>query len=279
MAVTVIGSVRSCGVTTLALTLAATWPSQRRVLLAELDPAGGTLAAACGWPSEPSLVSLAAAARRGGDPAMVWQHCQALSTGSAVLAGPVSAEHAQSALAMLGELTRRLSELDADVLVDGGRLDPVSPVSAVLDGADLALLAVRPRLTDLHALATWLDSHSIEAEQELIVIGDGPYSDAEIAEALGIPVLARVPWDPDAAQAIVSVPADSRELRLAPLVRAARSLADRLAREFDPLVPTSVAHAAAETSMTLRRKFTRALRPVATTAPSMNGVSDQGSSG
>jgi hypothetical protein len=180
---------------------------------------------------------------------------------------------------MLGELTRRLSELDADVLVDCGRLDPVSPVSAVLDGADLALLAVRPRLTDLHALATWLDSHSIEAEQELIVIGDGPYSDAEIGEALGIPVLARVPWDPDAAQAIVSVPADSRELRLAPLVRAARSLADRLATEFDPSVPTSEAHAAAETSMTLRRKFTRALRPAATTAPSMNGVSDQGSSG
>ena len=51
------------------------------------------------------------------------------------------------------------------------------------------------------------------------------------AEALGIPVLARMPWDPDAAQAIVSVPADSRELRLAPLVRAARSLADRLATD------------------------------------------------
>ena len=279
MAVTALGSVRSCGVTTLALTLAATWPSQRRVLLAELDPAGGTLAAACGWPSEPSVVSLAAAARRGGDPAMVWEHCQASPSGMAVLAGPVSGEQAQRALAMLDELTRRLNELDADVLVDCGRFDPVSPTSVVLNGADLALLAVRPRLADLHALATWLDSHSIEVERELIVIGDGPYSDAEIAEALGLPVLARMPWDPEAAQAIVSVPSDSRGLRLAPLVRAARSLADHLATKLDPPVGTTVAHAAAETPVTQRRKFTRVLRPAVTTAHSMNGVSGEGSSG
>ena len=41
-----------------------------------------------------------------------------------------------------------------------------------------------------------------------------------------------MPWDPDAASALVSVPASSRELRLAPLVRAARTLADRLATEL-----------------------------------------------
>jgi Flp pilus assembly CpaE family ATPase len=65
VSVVALGAVRSCGVTTLALALAATWPSSRRVLLAELDLAGGTLAAASGWPPEPGLVSLAAAARRG----------------------------------------------------------------------------------------------------------------------------------------------------------------------------------------------------------------------
>ena len=92
------GSVRSCGVTTLALSLAATWPPERRVLLVEADPAGGTLAAASGWPAEPSLVSLAAAARRGGDPALVWEHCHQLPGGAAVLAGPSSADHARSAL-------------------------------------------------------------------------------------------------------------------------------------------------------------------------------------
>lgn len=74
MAVVALGAVRSCGVTTLALALAATWPKDRRVLLVELDPAGGTLAAASGWPPEPSLVSLAAAARHTLDPDLVWEH-------------------------------------------------------------------------------------------------------------------------------------------------------------------------------------------------------------
>ena len=40
MSVVAFGAVRSCGVTTLALAVAATWPPSRRVLLAELDPAG-----------------------------------------------------------------------------------------------------------------------------------------------------------------------------------------------------------------------------------------------
>lgn len=87
MAVTALAAVRSCGVTTLAVALAATWPAGRRVLLAELDPAGATLAAGSGWPPEPGLVSLAAAACRGGDPTVVWEHCQDLPGGVPVLAG------------------------------------------------------------------------------------------------------------------------------------------------------------------------------------------------
>jgi hypothetical protein len=78
MTVVAVGSVRSCGVTTLALGLAATWPTGRQVVLVEADPAGGTLAAASGWPPEPGLVSLAAAARRGGDPGLLWEHCHQL---------------------------------------------------------------------------------------------------------------------------------------------------------------------------------------------------------
>lgn len=281
MALTAIGSVRSCGVTTLALSLAATWPSERRVLLAELDPAGGTLAAACGWPAEPSLVSLAAAARRGADPELVWKYCQPLPGGAAVLAGPPSSEHARRALAMLDELTRRLGELAAEVFVDCGRLDPASPTSAVLDGADLVLLAVRPRLADLHALSAWLDGHPIEAKARgLVAIGDGPYPDAEIAEALGIEVVARMPWDPVAAQALASAPADSRELRLAPLARAARSLGDRLAADLDSAVRTPVGQTTtAESSVALRRRLFRTWRPSADAFPSTNGAAPEEVSG
>ena len=104
MAVVAFGSVRSCGVTTLALSLAATWPPGHRVLLVEADPAGGTLAAGSGWPTEPSLMSLAAAARRGGEAAMVWEHCHELPGRAGVLAGTSSTDHARSALGMAGDL-------------------------------------------------------------------------------------------------------------------------------------------------------------------------------
>ena len=233
MAVVALGSVRSCGVTTLALALAATWPKDRRVLLVELDPAGGTLAAASGWLPEPSLVSLAAAARHALDPDLVWEHCQELPGGAAVLTGPPSAGQARSALGMLAGLSNHLATLDADVLVDCGRLDPRAPGLGVFEGADRVVLAARPRLADLHALATWREANPFDAGSvALVLVGDGPYPDVEIAEALGVEVLARLPWDPDAAGALVSVPASAREVRLSPLVRAARSLAGRLAKEL-----------------------------------------------
>jgi hypothetical protein len=242
MAVVAFGSVRSCGVTTLALSLAATWPPERRVLLVEADPAGGTLAAGSGWPAEPSLVSLAAAARRGGEAALVWEHCHELPGGTAVLAGPSSTDHARSALGMAAGLLDRLGELDADVLGDCGRLELGSAALGVWERADRVVLAVRPRLADLHALAGWLEGRPSEGHRlGLVTVGDGPYPDGEIADALGLHVLARLPWDPDAAEALVSVPAASRELRLAPLVRAARTLADRLATELTGTALTETA--------------------------------------
>ena len=86
---------------------------------------------------------------------------------------------------------------------------------------------------DLHALATWREANPLDwGSVALVLVGDGPYPDAEIVEALGVEILARLPWDPVAAQALVSVPASAREVRLSPLVRTARSLADRLAKEL-----------------------------------------------
>jgi len=233
-----VGSIRSCGVTTLALALAATWPTGRRALLVEADPAGGTLAAASAWPPDPSLVSLAAAARRGGDPGLVWDHCHQLPGGMPVLAGPALGDQARSTLAMLGPLLGQLGELDADVLVDCGRLDPGSPSLALWERASRALLAVRPRLADLQALASWLDGRSLD-RVEVVAIGDGPYPASEIGEALGAEVLARLPWDPDAAEALVSVPAAARQVRLAPLVRTVRTLADQLAVVPAEATPTA----------------------------------------
>lgn len=273
-----LGSVRSCGVTTLALGLAATWPSDRRVLLVEADPAGGTVAASAGWAPEPGLVSLAAAARRGGDPTMLRKHCQHLPGGAAVLAGPALADQAQSALGMLGPVLARLGELDADVLLDCGRLDSTGLVT--WEEAGRRVLVGRPRLPDLQALATWLDARGSDpVHVELVMVGDGPYPDGEIAQTLGSEVLARVPWDPRTTDALVTVPASARELRLAPFVRAVRTLADRLAEGDAGVIPHLAAdaeagkpEAAAETSGTVsvRNRVWRGWRATGP-SPSHNG--------
>ena len=275
------GSVRSCGVTTLALSLAATWPAEQRMLLVEADAAGGTLAAGARWPSEPSMVSLAAAARRGGDPNLVWDHCQQLPGGAAVLAGPPSPEHARTALTMLDPLLSRLGELDADVLVDCGRLDLGSPLGRLWERTDRAVFAVRPRLADLHALATWLEASPFDGGRlGLVTVGDGPFADIEIAEALGVEVLARLPWDPAAAEALVSMPTSARELRLAPLTRAARTLADQLAKEQAANLPHNdvvTAEPAAGVSLAVRSRVWRAFRPETKPAAS-NGSPPKGAS-
>lgn len=265
MAVVVLGSVRSCGTTTLAMALAATWPAGRRVLVVELDPAGGTLAASSGWGAEPSLVSLAAATRRSSDPEAIWAHCRHLPGGASVLAAPGAAEQARGATRMLSGLFARLATLDADVLVDAGRLDPTAPLSGVAMGAARLVLCARPRLSDLNALAAFLaaDAGLLDAGRlRLALVGDGPYRDAEIADALGVEVLGRLPWDEGAAECLATIPASDRRLRLSPLVRAARSLATVLAADVVVHAPEAVATSGHdEAALSRRRQGRRLLRP------------------
>ncbi|MGH9089943.1 MAG: MinD/ParA family ATP-binding protein [Acidimicrobiales bacterium] len=237
MSVVALGSVRSCSVTTVATLLAATWPEHRPRLLCELDPAGGTLAAQAGWPADAGLMSLAAAARRSCDPALFFDHCRDLPGGSPVLAGPASAGQAATALDLLAGLLATLGELDVDVVADCGRLGTQTPTAETFGRAHLAVLVVRPRLADLQALAAWLEAADHPSPPGLVLTGPGPYPAGEVAEALGVEVLGEVPWDPVAAGLLATVPVTSRQLSRSPLVRAARSLADEVARRVVPASP------------------------------------------
>jgi Mrp family chromosome partitioning ATPase len=277
VSVVAVASLRSCGCSTLALGLAATWPQRcRRVLLVEADPAGGTLAAAAGWAAEPGLVSLAAAARHGGDPALVFEHCQALPGGTLAVSGPASAEQSRSSLAVLGPLLGRLGDLDAEVVVDCGRLDPGSPARPVAERAERVLVAVRPRLADLHATATWLAAHPPgERRVSLVAVGDGPYPDAEIADALGVEVAGRLPWDPDAADALALLPVSARALRAAPLVRSLRTLVERLAADIDAAAAVEPASAPMGGRVGLRRRVLAPWR-AEPAAVGVNGSSPEG---
>jgi hypothetical protein len=222
-------SVRSCAVTTTATALAATWPNERR-LLAELDPAGGTLAAAAGWSPDRGLVSLATAVRRTTDPAAIWDHCQPLGDETPVLAGPATPDLARSTLGMVDPFLAGLGDLDGDVLADLGRANPAAPSPAVARRADLVLVVARPRLPDLQALSAWLEGPGADVGPlGLVLVGPGPYRADEVAEALAVEAIAEIPWDPPAAEALATTSVRTRHLARSPLVRAARTAAEQVA--------------------------------------------------
>lgn len=136
----------SPGVTTLALALAHSWPSQLTVV--ELDPAGGDLALRLtdghGRPvlrPEPGLLTFAAAARRDAVPTLA-EHGQPLpgAAGVCVLPG-LSAPEQLSAMAELWGtvLTSIAADGQGDVIADLGRLHPGSPVFAAASAADVLI--------------------------------------------------------------------------------------------------------------------------------------------
>jgi hypothetical protein len=240
----------SPGVTTTITALAATWPRERDLLVAELDPAGGDLGVRFDLATEPGLVTLAAAGRRQLDRPTLVGHTQLLpfagrpgTDGDAdgavrrVLAGPVAADQAGAALAALrGGLPGVLSSLGADVLVDCGRLDPGSAVHDVVTEADLLVVVARPVVAEVHHLAARLSGLRPKA-LSLLLIGDRPYSVAEVADAVGANPLGVLPVDDRAAAALtVGRPDGARVLRRSRLLRDARAVAEGLAGWLPPPV-------------------------------------------
>jgi MinD-like ATPase involved in chromosome partitioning or flagellar assembly len=235
----------SPGVTTTVAALAAAWPADRDVFVAELDPAGGDLVVRFDLAAEPGLVSLAAAGRRDLRPDTVVAHTQALPFEQPegalrrVLVAPVAADQSAAALATLRTgLLPVLGALGGDVLIDCGRLDPGSPVTDVAAGADLLVVVVRPVLSEVHHLATRLAGLNPRA-LSLVTIGDQPYPVTEVATAVGATALGTMPVDPRSAQALASAgPGMPKSLRRSPLLRDARAIAEGLAAWLGP-PPTS----------------------------------------
>src|SRR5262245_26303281 len=234
----------SPGVTTTVAALAATWPRDRDLVIAELDPAGGDLGARFDLATEPGLVTLAAAGRRELDHSTFFGHTQPLPPAGRpkadadaagpvrrVLVGPVAADQAGAALAALrGGLPGVLSSLTADVLVDCGRLDPGAAAHDVVTEADLLVVVARPVVAEVHHLAARLAALRPRAAS-LLLIGDRPYSVAEVADAVGASPLGTLPVDVRAAAALnVGRSNAARAMRRSRLLRDARAVAEALAR-------------------------------------------------
>lgn len=229
------GSIKgSPGVTTIVNGLATTWPAERQLIVAELDPAGGDLAARTGLHDEPGLVTLAAAGRREIEPGDVVAHCQPLPAAGApagthpagvadrlVLVGPPGADQAMAAMtALRGRLGPTLAGIDdTDVIVDCGRLDTTSPALELLAAADIVVVVTRTALSDVHHLQHRLPGLH-RPDTLLLVVGDRPYAPHEVADAVDNPAYADVPHDRRAAEALTGLaPIAPRSLRRTALVR------------------------------------------------------------
>jgi hypothetical protein len=226
------------GVTTAAIALGAVWP--RRTLVVEADPAGGDLAARFQLPSEPNLLSLGAAARRGELGAEdVWAHVQQLPRGLEVLVGVRAAEQARALGRLWSLLPDALGELDADTLVDCGRLTPGTVAEDLLRRADLPLLVCRPTIEGVLHLGYRLEGLGrVGVAAEVILVGERPFDRARVQDALaanGMPAPVRgVLADDDRAAGMLAGQAGRERWleRVSPLIRSARGLADDLAESL-----------------------------------------------
>ncbi len=233
MPVVVLASLKSSpGTTTAALALCQVWPRAPRVILIEADPAGGDVAARTGASPDPGLTTLAAAGRREITPAMIEQHCRSVAGVPALLCSP----QPQTAAAALSTVAQRmaslLGDLGYDAVCDCGRLQQGHPAAPLIQAADLILIVARPTAVELSRVATAAKELGGRARVLLVtgspVPGSTEYPSAEVAQAVGVPVIGTMPYDPAAASTLWSGSAGPRVLERSQLYRWARRIASAI---------------------------------------------------
>ena len=208
----------SPGVTTTALAFTLSWG--RRIILAECDPAGGSVMA--GYlrgqlGAHRGLIPLAVAELRG-DPLddQLWVQLVDLDAprrDRLLLPGLTDPAQAGSLPPVWARLAAFFTGLEDqpgyDVLADCGRLAVGAAPWPLLQAADAVLLVVRPNLPSVTAAvpAVAAITRQLTAGRDptvlgLVVAGDGPYSPTEIARQLKTPLVAHLPRDDRTADAL-----------------------------------------------------------------------------
>lgn len=234
------------GVTTSAWALSLSWP--RPVLVADCDPAGGDMVAGllAGRVSQDrGLLSWSSAARRGA-PALVAAQLLAAHAVSLpeqpeawLLPGFANSTQGSSFTVEVWQrlalaLERAESTIGRDAIVDTGRVVGAGGNWPLMHRADKVLVAVRPSLRSVHAAQDVVGRLREELGDlgtvSALVIGDGPYSGAEVVSALGVRLAGSLPADRQAAAVLTDgAIASPRVLHRSALLKSARAIARRLA--------------------------------------------------
>jgi hypothetical protein len=206
----------SPGVTAAALAMTLTWPG--RCVLAECDPAGGSIQAgylAGALPADRGIRELAVAELRGEDLRQHWwgqlvdlqpPHRQRL-----LLPGITDPAQSGTLRPVWDKFAEFFAELEStdqcDVIVDCGRIAAPNPPWPLLLSADLVLLTLRPDLPGMSAAVPAVRTLRTQLTQQgaaagplaLLVTGGGDQSSRTVARELATPVVATIPDDPRAA--------------------------------------------------------------------------------
>ena len=230
MTILVVGSLHgSPGATTVAVALAG---CLRDAVVVEADCDGGVLAARFGLSREPGVVTLAAD-RDNGAGHQLARHAQPAPGGLKIVVGPESSDHATWLWRSAGpQLHDSLRQHDGVVVVDAGRLAPTAPTTALFADATLTVIVARPRADELAIVAARLAGHENERRPSVVLVGDRPYSAAEVADELGCDVLGVVAEDPRAVSTLWGG-GSRRLLARSPYARSMRSLAETVARRVE----------------------------------------------
>lgn len=223
MSLAVFASARGAPGATTAAVAVAGWLDDS--VLVEADPAGGALAVCYGLGREPGLLTLAS--NRSGR-SELREHAQVLPGGTAVVVAPETPGQVHH-LWQIGTraILDTLRASSDSVLVDVGRFGPASPATPLVEDADVVCVVSRPvaeQLIPAASLVTGLDRAGI------VLVGEGPYTSAEVTAQLGVPVLAVLADDRRAADSLVQG-GSGRAVTRSALMRSARVLAEVLAMD------------------------------------------------
>ncbi|MGB8022647.1 MAG: hypothetical protein WCF04_15575 [Candidatus Nanopelagicales bacterium] len=196
------------GVTTTTVALALAWRESnpgRSAIAVDADPIGGDTAAGvlCGALARPAgLMSLAVA--RSADPmgSVAEAAVDLRPDGAARLLPGVPDEARSGALVLAWEVLRSaqpvLDDSRTDLIVDAGRVGRGAVPAPWLAGSDLVVLLVRPTLPAVTAAHRFAVAWPLAAVPLHLVVIDAPspYRPDSVAEAVGLPLLGGVAFDP-----------------------------------------------------------------------------------